>query len=396
MSKTERKLIDFFNRNISKLCIMIILAFAFLSRFMLRGFRSVDMRLYLLPWYSEIVNLGGIGALGHQIGNYGIPYQTIIALLTYLPVAPVTAYKLVSCIFDVLLAVVCALIIKEVSDASDNTPAVITLSLVLMSPIVIMNSAAWGQCDSIYTFFCLLSLLLFLKGRSTGGMLAYGAAFAFKLQSVFLLPVIGLIYLKEKRCSIIQFLIVPLVLLVLSAGGILQGRGFMSAFGVYSGQVGDSKGALTWNYPGLWAIFAPEENPALDIFILPAVLIGLSFAGLFVYVLIRSTRVIEKKQWIFISFLLVYMIVILLPEMRERYGYMYEVLSIIVAIIDRKTIAGCILLHVITLITYGKYLAGGTYNMRLLASLNVLLFTAYLVYFIKEYGITQKGENSPC
>lgn len=198
MKRTEQSLIEAFSRNVTVWFIAAVMVFAVISRFELRGFQSGDMHRYLLPWYQEILQLGGLEALGQQVGNYGIPYQTIIALLTYLPLSAITAYKLISCCFDVLLAAVCVLIIREVSDTVKKNTLAILFALVLMSPIVILNSAVWGQCDSIYTFFCLLSLLLFLKEKDLWGIVAYGAAFAFKLQAVFLLPVIGLIYLKEK------------------------------------------------------------------------------------------------------------------------------------------------------------------------------------------------------
>ena len=38
------------------------------------GFESPDMKVFLIPWYNTIYQMGGISALREQVGNYGIPY----------------------------------------------------------------------------------------------------------------------------------------------------------------------------------------------------------------------------------------------------------------------------------------------------------------------------------
>lgn len=44
----------------------------------------------------------------------------------------------------------------------------ITFAVVIMLPTVILNSAYWGQCDSIYTTFIILTLLYLYKGKYHG------------------------------------------------------------------------------------------------------------------------------------------------------------------------------------------------------------------------------------
>ena len=73
-------------------------------RLYFRDFISRDMRLFLLPWYSEIKSLDLKQALSTQTGNYNMMYQQLICLLTRLPGAAIYKYKVLSIIFDYLLA----------------------------------------------------------------------------------------------------------------------------------------------------------------------------------------------------------------------------------------------------------------------------------------------------
>ena len=44
-------------------------------RFALRDLTSIDTDEFLVPWYHEIQDGGGLQYLGHQVGDYNILYQ---------------------------------------------------------------------------------------------------------------------------------------------------------------------------------------------------------------------------------------------------------------------------------------------------------------------------------
>ncbi|WP_247483164.1 hypothetical protein [Bradyrhizobium sp. 15] len=57
---------------------------------------------------------------------------------------------------------------------------------VWLAPTVIFNGAVWGESDSIWTFFTLVSVALFMRDRN--GVASFALAFSMKAQGVFLDP----------------------------------------------------------------------------------------------------------------------------------------------------------------------------------------------------------------
>ena len=80
------------------------------------------------------------------------------------------------------------------------------------------------------------------------------------------------------------------------------------------------------------------------------------------------------------AFLLAYTCMLFLPAMHERYGYPYEILAIVLAVLQPKTVALCAGLIGISLCTYGSYLFD-TESFRLvtLTVLNLLVYCGYML-----------------
>ena len=64
----------------------VIIIIAIIIRFIGRDFESGDMHRFLIPWFIEIKQAGGISSLSEQVGDYGLLYQTltVIAVCTSL------------------------------------------------------------------------------------------------------------------------------------------------------------------------------------------------------------------------------------------------------------------------------------------------------------------------
>lgn len=144
-----------------------------------------DYRAFLSPWYDALAAGGGFRAVGQAIGNYNPPYRYLLAAATYLPIPKIAAIKLVSIVFDVILAGFAGLIVRR---RFGTWLSVAAFAVVLFAPTVLINSGYWGQCDSIYAAFCLGSLYFLLRGRDWWACIFFGLALSFKLQAVFFLP----------------------------------------------------------------------------------------------------------------------------------------------------------------------------------------------------------------
>ncbi len=195
-------------------------------RLALKDVVTSDATECLIPWYEAIKSNGGILGLGKPIEglNYSFTYQFFIAIMTYLPIKSLYAYKILSVIFDYLLAGAVAYTVFDITNAHKAEKALIAFVLTACSPVVFMDSAAWAQCDSIYAFWVILALIFLTKERYARAFVFYGIAFAFKFQAVFALPFFLFYYFYKRRYSILYFAIIPTMMILLSLPSLIQGR----------------------------------------------------------------------------------------------------------------------------------------------------------------------------
>ncbi len=91
----------------------------------------------------------------------------------------------------------CALLLMRFSREQGATrgKALLLGSLVYLNPALFFLSGAWGQIDSILTFFLLLSFMLLQKERRALSGCVFGLAVAIKWQALMFGPVYGLFHL---------------------------------------------------------------------------------------------------------------------------------------------------------------------------------------------------------
>ena len=145
-----------FNKRALLFWFIIITIIALVIRVACFPTTSKDLNTYLLPW-CDIIKSNGTKAFldtypAHY--NYSMAYFYILAFVskvgnnhtqfTYL-------IKAFSVLFDFSLAFVVGLISYNVTKRKNSF--LYGYSLALLIPSVFLNSSAWGQCDSIFTFF---------------------------------------------------------------------------------------------------------------------------------------------------------------------------------------------------------------------------------------------------
>lgn len=236
MLKYEKKLIGFCEKHIFAIFTIFIIAITLLLKYKLLNYISGDYEVFLSKWFDYLKDNGGIHALKSYIGDYNAPYVTLLSLLTYLPIKSLFSIKLLSIVFDYVLALSSGLLVKELAPKNKKYYFLITFVIVSILPNVLLNGAMWAQCDSIYASFMIFSLYFLVKEKYIKSFIMLGIAFAFKLQFVFILPLYLVLYVTKKKFSILHFLILPVTNIVLCLPTLIMGNSLANVLSVYFNQ----------------------------------------------------------------------------------------------------------------------------------------------------------------
>lgn len=385
MSEAEKRFLLWIEKNLSIIAVIFGTALSLFIRYALKDIESADYVIFLERWYNQILNGGGVDSLKEIVGNYNFLYQMCIAIMTYFPFKSLYAYKILSIVFDYLLAIIVAVLVWSVSDRDRKNKAVMAYLIVICSPIVILNSAAWAQCDAIYVFWAVVAIYALVKEKYLLSFIFLGISFSFKLQSIFILPFFLFTYFVKKKFSILNFIAIPLTMMCANLGGVLFGRSIFDIFFVYFNQANEYK-QVALNYPSFWTLFFNSNN---TIYYDSQHLVGMIMTVIVLAVLmilcIGKKIDLNNKNLIYMAFILTYTCVLFLPQMHERYGYLYEILAIIVLLLNIKTIKLIVPLYIITFSTYGKYLFGLSHSVDLYTGIaNTLVWFGYVSIILKE------------
>jgi Gpi18-like mannosyltransferase len=305
------------------LFLIAVTVLSFTIRLKFLPFESCDYVQFLHGWFSELKDGGGLLAIGRDLGDYMPPYFYLLALLTYIPLRDLTLIKLLSFLGDIVLAFYAMRLVKL---KYEKFWGEIAYAMVLFLPSVILNSAAWGQCDSLYTAALLASVLYLMENRDWACVAAFSVAFVFKLQAVFLAPFLLLMLLKQRirwRC----LLAFPAVYLAAILPAAVMGRSFTDLLTVYFYQA-TQYSLISMYLPNL-SVWYPKDTP---------VPVGMMIAALAVLVTLAAVLWFWQKEFdtnedmiLSLALLSVLFVPYILPYMHERYYYPADILSVVFA-----------------------------------------------------------------
>lgn len=356
MTKLENRILDFIRKKIFWIFIIFVSVMALILRFFGLDFKSGDYTSFLSPWWEQIKQ-GGLSSLEHQVGNYNIPYQIIIYLMTLLPWKSVIAYKYLSIIFDLVLAAASALLVRECCKSNIKLRFCITYAAVLCSLTVIFNSSFWAQCDSIYVSFIIFALYFLKKDKSTLSFIFLGLAFAFKLQVILILPFFGYYYFTNRKFSIWKFFLIPAVDVVLCLPAVFLGRNFMDIINVYITQT-DYAHQIYMNFPNIYAFLVDGTN-AEWYYLLKTFSIVLTFTillGVLCLLIYKKTDLSDTHNMLLCAIWTVFTCLMFLSSMHERYSFLLDILLIIYVVIFAKRYWIAAVCNLISLRGYAKYM----------------------------------------
>ncbi len=326
-------------------------ALAFLLRALALDYETLDYQNFLASWVDFYRTRGGWSALRYSLGNYNIPYLYFLALFSYSSIRDLYLIKLLSTLFDVLLAWGCLRLCARFTESAGRRAA--CFFTVLLLPTVILNGSLWGQCDSIYTALAVLALALALEEKPVRAMICLALSFGFKLQAVFVIPVFAVL-LMNGRLKWRHLFVFPLTYALLVLPAVFTGRPFLDTLMLYASQTGSIGDGLNYNSSSIFAIFwnvQDKESAAafavIGAFVYLLALLALSF---------RFRRRLSDGAVLLLAALIAIGVPFLLPHMHDRYFFAADVLTVALAFALPETAPAAVLTQFASLLGYHAYL----------------------------------------
>lgn len=418
---------NWFSKHNFIVMIIIVLVLALIARFAFVELTSGDTYWFLVPWVKFIRDNGGLLSLkelpisyyvtttgnvpyGMSLsdrvvtsviyGNYPVFYYFLLALLSYLPFSEIVIIKMLSFIFDIILAFGVLKIAEKVTKSKLVMFISFTLSLIL--PTVLINSAVWGQCDATYVGLIVWSVYFLLVDKPKISMIFIGFAFAIKIQTIFILPLYGLLFLKGKF-KLRYFLITALVMFISLVPSYIAGAEFLMPIKQLYNSA-SSYSSPNMNSGSFYAILSGMGSRltsnvtifgtkfvAVDLFGIPIALLILLSA---IYVVYRAKIEINNQSIIAFAALSALLVPFVLPHMHDRYFFLADIFVLIYVLVNKKPVYYIILSQVSSLLAYANFILGG-FIFPTLGNGNLViacLINAFLIVMVTKDILTMKKE----
>ena len=301
-----------------------------LAKISLLDYVSDDYDIFLANWIYEYSQMGWKEGLGTYIGSdYSPPYLYLMLIISRVQdYPPQYLVKAISIAFEILMAYG----IMKISSlrVKGDGARLLIFHIASLLPTVVFNGAYWGQCDVIYTSFCLMALYMALKGRSARSMLFFGLALCFKLQMVFFLPALLPLWLK-KKIKLRHLVLIPATYMVAVIPALWGGKSMHHVLTVYLQQT-DAYDFISMNAPNWYQMLPDLGNKSLYQLFGPMAM-ALGFAcvmAMCALVTVYRDR-LDTDSTVLICLLMVAGVPYFLPKMHERYTYGADVLSLAAA-----------------------------------------------------------------
>ncbi len=338
--------------------IITIVGLAVLVRLFFASFPPFksDMDSFI-AWGEQMLTTGPAKFYGSGIWTDYAPgymyFMWVVAAIKHLffPLATREAYeflhKLVPMIFDIatglLLYKIMRLVARRYASGEKlktyYLPEIVAAAY-MFGPFTFLNSAIWGQVDSVYVFFLLLSFYYLIQRSFSAAIIVYVIAGVIKPQAVVLAPLYLLVFIKEYNLKLLMrsalWGIVTFYILTMPFFGIsaLQNvwKLLESSINVYP-----YTSINTFNYWGIFGFWKPDTD---QLFLgLPARVIGYLAWGItlcygfyfgFRYLYPRK-HYLDEKNAAFLATYFIFSAVMFMTRMHERYLFPLFVYFILAA-----------------------------------------------------------------
>lgn len=326
---------------------LLLVAAALALKLSLVPLLNNDLTFYVLPWLEEVRRQGS-AVFGNDLTDYSPGYTYLLWLVVQLPeaVKPVAAVKLISLAGDAAMAACAARLALAVT--RDAARVALAGAVVFALPAVIANSGAWGQTDSVWTSFSLLSLLAMHRGRAKLAVLCFGIAFAYKPQAVFLGPVLLAFLIRRRSWPLLA--LVPVPYLLSAVPHLLAGRSWQGVFGVYAQQF-EERERLSYAAPNIWTWFPYATDAAVIAGVLAAAAAGVWLTWVMLHRGGEGER-LSGLPLLMGGALSCLLLPFLTPKMHDRYGFGGEVMVALAACLHPRLVPVAIATQTAAMLAY--------------------------------------------
>ena len=379
---------------------MVLLGiFALYIRYACWPMISSDLLHYNIQWYNALLK-GGITAVFEPSLNWN--YSPMHLYIWYFfgklfpNVFALTALKIISIFFEILLCVSLLVLLKRLLSKTEKSRFYFFIGyiLIIFNPISIINAACWGQTDVIFALLSVLALLSYMDGKTNLTMVWLGLSLAFKMQALFLFPVFILLYfIGPKRINILSFLIIPIVWVLSGVPLAFVGRSPLIAVETYMGQTTEFGYVLTAGAPNAYALmgdFAFQREWILTLLNKLGIVFAIAVIITMGVYLILQKKKITNQSLILLSAWFVFACVYFLPRMHDRYTFVGEVLLFVWVLATHKPYRYLYIIGTIITIfnSYITFLVGyHIFPLQIGGLIYTIIFVAltYEVYRVRKY-----------
>jgi Gpi18-like mannosyltransferase len=309
---------------------IFLLALSFWTRLISSPVITSDYTYFLSPWFNALKEAPGLTAFVQPFADYSPAYLYLIKILTFFPVHSLYSVKALSELFDIFIAlgVVAILYVLGIRSAPR---LFLAFAIALALPTVVVNSAFWGQSDSVYAAFVVLSLCFILADKPLGAALAFAVAICFKLQAIFFLPVlVG--YLFRRRDTLAYIFLAPFIFFISVVPAWFSGGSLWYWLFIYKKQSTEYTD-LSVSAQSLLAFFQPMYLPApIQQFLFWGALVSGALIALAIAVLVARAGLSSSERMLLLALLSVALLPLVLPRMHERYFYLADIFAVLYAL----------------------------------------------------------------
>ena len=304
--------------------------FSILIRIEFRHVVTGDWTTWWELWFEQLYK-GGFQSLAGDWYDYAPPFVYLLWIISVLPINSMTGFKLMMSGFDFMAAIVAALIIYEIT--KNRTKSLLTYAVFMLNPIFLVNSSLWAQCDMLPMFWVLLCTYFFVKERPSMAMFFFGVAFAFKLQPLWLVPMLVILWVN-KKVDLKHFLWLPVNYFIGIIPAWIAGRPLLDLLTIYISQTEAEGWSLALKYSNIYYLIG--ETGFIDEYHTAGVWLSLAVFMIVLYYIGRKKLKINAEFILLLGGFVGLLAPFFLPQMHERYSFFAEVFLILYAVLKPK------------------------------------------------------------